>query len=109
MRIGNEVANTARSALEQVANRITELSVTQLPFNDPLNPLNPAPRPQPIPRSLRYALLLGATALVAILVETAANLLAAELGTHLPTGAAATLTLIPALILLLALSRRLEC
>ncbi len=48
------------------------------------------------------------TAILAILVETAANLLAAELGTHLPTGAAATLTLIPALILFLALSRRLE-
>ena len=41
-------------------------------------------------------------------VETVANLLATELGTHLPTGAAATLILVMALILFLAFNHGFE-
>jgi HEAT repeat protein len=101
----NTVAQAAYSALEQVANRITELSVSQLNLTDPLGPLPP---PHPVRRWLLYSLWVVTTAIIAILIETVANLLSNILGSSFPAGTAGVLVLISALILFLSINRKLE-
>ena len=101
----NTVAQAAYSALEQVTNRITELSVSQLNLIDPLGPLPP---PHPVRRWLRYSLWIVTTAIIAVLIETAANLLSNALGSNFPAGIAGALVLISALIFFLSINRKLE-
>lgn len=63
-------------------NRITELSVAELPLTNPL--VIDTPRPQPVPHSTLCPVA-GDNSPGCHSCRTPANLLAAELGTHLPT------------------------
>ncbi|MDA0244614.1 MAG: HEAT repeat domain-containing protein [Chloroflexi bacterium] len=95
----------SRPVYNQTVQRLTELTVRELPINDPLRP---SPRYTP-PPWLKWGGGVVAAAVAHVLTTTALNILSTQLGSYLPTNSVAVVVAVAVgLVFLVAFSRWLE-